>query len=110
MSLDVSLFGPPPDNQYITPFRRVADFGVVLVSFLSRHPIFTGGHKIKTRAVYIDENDTFNYDPDVLMPWYKECHEFLESQNPDPEDVFFLIFLMGCEAALRCQQQEETHH
>jgi hypothetical protein len=65
--------------------------------------------KIK-RAVYIDEDDVFNYDPEILSPWFTECHNFLENQNPDPEDVLFLMFLMGCEAALRCQQQDETHH
>lgn len=109
LSLVVSLFGPPPDTQYNTPFRRVADFGVVLVSFLSRHPILPEDIKIK-RAVYIDEDDVFNYDPEILTPWFTECHNFLEEQKPDPEDVLFLIFLMGCEAALRCQQQDETHH
>ena len=59
--------------------------------------------------VFIDGQDRFRVDLEAMLPWYSEGAMHIQEVQPPEEDVPFLVFIFGCEAALRCQQIDEVH-
>lgn len=60
-------------------------------------------------SVFIDEEDRFQVNIEGMLPWFSACAEYIADTHPEEEEIPFLVFLFGCEAALRCQQIEEIH-
>ena len=58
---------------------------------------------------FIDEQDRFRVDTEAIMPWFSACASHLADYQPDEDEIPFLVFLFGCEAALRCQQIDKIH-
>lgn len=59
--------------------------------------------------VWIDDKGSFQVDVDRMLPWFVTCASYVEEHAPDENEIPFLVFLFGCEAALRCQEIEEVH-
>tara|TARA_Y100000996_G_scaffold174689_2_gene135829 strand:+ start:121 stop:315 length:195 start_codon:yes stop_codon:yes gene_type:complete len=57
----------------------------------------------KNLGCYIDENDEFRSDVEKMSKWYNKAMETLDKMPVSNEEIPFLLFLMGAEAGLRCQ-------
>jgi hypothetical protein len=58
---------------------------------------------------YIDDDGAFQVNKEAMVTWFNQAVLDLEVMKPPQEDLPFYIFLMGCEAALRCQEIDKIH-
>ena len=65
--------------------------------------------KKRKKACYLDKNGDFKCDQVAMQKWYTNALKHIEEVYIPEEDIPFIIFLMGCETALRCQEQETIH-
>tara|TARA_Y100000356_G_C11005250_1_gene155485 strand:- start:21 stop:215 length:195 start_codon:yes stop_codon:yes gene_type:complete len=54
----------------------------------------------------IDENDEFKFNATEMSKWFNHAMDTIMEMHPNQDEVPFLLFLMGAEAALRCQNRE----
>jgi hypothetical protein len=64
---------------------------------------------MKKRECYIDENGVFQFNQDDMLLWFEDAMVQLEKAKPLEEQIPFMVFLMGCEASLRCQEKNTIH-
>ena len=67
------------------------------------------GVSMSDKDCYIDENDNFQCNERNMLKWYESAMKHIEEYKLPMEDIPFVVFLLGCEAALRCQQKEKVH-
>ena len=63
----------------------------------------------RLKGCYIDKDDVFHYDEKEMLPWFKQAMSEISDMHPELESIPFLVFLMGCEAGLRCQETKKLH-
>jgi len=63
----------------------------------------------KNKDCFIDRNGLFQANEEAMATWFNQAISQIEKENPPDEAIPFLVFLMGCEAALRCQEIEIVH-
>ena len=56
-------------------------------------------------ACFIDKNDNFCSDIDQMSKWYNHAMETINEMPVSNEEIPFLLFLMGAEAGIRCQDK-----
>jgi hypothetical protein len=61
------------------------------------------------KACFINEKGDFIADHEKIHKWYATALASIEDMLLTDEEIPFVIFLMGCETALRCQEQETIH-
>lgn len=58
------------------------------------------------KACYIDEEGKFRWDEEIMTQWYNEAMNQIEKVEPQEITAIpFMVFLMGCETALRVQEK-----
>ena len=62
------------------------------------------------KACYIDEEGKFLWDEEIMTQWYNEAMNQIEKVEPQEITAIpFMVFLMGCETALRVQEKENLN-
>ena len=61
------------------------------------------------KGCYIDEDDVFRFDEEVMAKWYNDAMTQLDGKDFELHAIPFMVFLMGCEAALRVKDREKLH-
>ena len=62
------------------------------------------------KACYIDEEGKFRWDEETMTQWYNEAMNQIEKVEPQEITAIpFMVFLMGCETALRVQEKENLN-
>ena len=63
----------------------------------------------KLKGCYIDENGVFQFDQEEMLLWFDQAMVQIEKSQPFEGQIPLMLFLMGCEASLRCQEQDTIH-
>jgi hypothetical protein len=61
------------------------------------------------KGCYIDEDDYFRWDDDVMASWFNNAMKEIDGKELDMHNIPYMVFLMGCEAALRMKDMEKLH-
>ena len=63
----------------------------------------------KKKGCYIDNKGIFRFDEKEMATWFNQAMLEVDAFQPETQDIPFMVFLMGCEASLRCQEKETIH-
>ena len=61
------------------------------------------------KGCYIDEKGYFKWDDDIMAKWFSNAMKEIERTEPEMEQIPYMVFLMGCEAALRLEEVDTLH-
>jgi hypothetical protein len=64
---------------------------------------------MNTKGCYINDKGEFVWDDEHMSKWYNNAMKEIEKVEADLHAIPYMVFLMGCEAALRMREVEKLH-